>query len=64
MTMSYQRSDGIVTLTISVKDYEQILMALGNAVGVASRDGLPIAPWLELANRINEGNPNWTRYTL
>ena len=61
--MSYQESDGIVTLTMSRDDYERLLMALGIATGCASRDGFPIIGWLELSDRINEGNPHWTRYT-
>lgn len=61
--MSYrEESDGTVTLTLSRDDYELVLMALGIAIGCASRDGVPIQSWLELTNRINEGNPNYTPY--
>lgn len=60
--MSYSEQDGKVILTLSREDYELLLIALEAATGLALRDGQPSIPWLELVNRINEGNPNYAPY--
>ena len=56
--------EGNVILTLESKDYESLLLCLGMATGYAVKEGnQKIAnSFLELANRINLGNPDWTPY--
>jgi hypothetical protein len=65
--MSYREENGQVVLTMSRQDFERLLLCLGGAVGAACL----IDPWVlsinevfELINRINEGNPNYTPYSI
>ena len=52
-----------VQFDISRDDFELLLLALGMATG--SVQDTPMRRLLfELANRINEGNPNWTPYEI
>ncbi len=62
--MSYSEKDGNITLTMSMDNYQSILLALGIATGWASKEGLDIGPYLELINRINEGNQNFIPYQV
>ncbi len=58
----YREENEQVVLTLTVADYEQLLMALGIAAGACRVGELD---WhLGLVNRINEGNPRWTPYKL
>jgi len=63
--VSYREENGQVILTMSREDYDRVLMRLGTAGGVLSRQSFTNAQlWDELKflNRLNEGNPNYTPY--
>lgn len=62
--MPYARYGDVVTLTLTRDQFDGLVLALGMATGVASRDGHPTESWLALANAVNEGNPNWRPYLL
>jgi hypothetical protein len=62
--MSYSEENGEVVLRMSQEDYFNLLLALGIATGVAARDGMALKPWLELTNRINQGNPRFSAYEV
>jgi hypothetical protein len=62
--MSYSEKDGQVILTMSREDYDWLLMALGMATGLAARDSCDVTPWLDVVNRLNSGNPNYTPYQV
>jgi hypothetical protein len=58
---------GNVVLKMTPYDYNMILVALGVATGHASHSlffrNTNFDSWVELVDRINEGNPNYLRYT-
>lgn len=60
--MTYQTDGETVTLTMSREDYNFLLMALGMATGIASRDQM----WgiVSLVNQMNAGNPDFTPYDI
>ena len=62
--MSYREDNDQVVLSMSREDYDLLLVALGSSVGAALQGkgmlGLKVA--CKLANRINEGNPNFKPY--
>lgn len=62
--MSYSEENGQVTLRMSPEDYDLLLVALGSAVGAAlqGKGTLGLKVVCALANRINEGNSNYTPY--
>jgi hypothetical protein len=62
--MSYREENGQVILTISRDDYNSILFALGAMAGNATKHGSDLSWHLQLMNRINEGNPNYTPYQV
>lgn len=62
--MSYSEQNGQVTLTMSRDDWERIIFALGAVTGYAVKNGESIVPHLELMNRLNQGNPNYTPYQV
>jgi hypothetical protein len=51
-----------VTITLSVGEYECLLMALGMATGLAMRENqADVAGWvMRLTDAINRDNPDWT----
>jgi hypothetical protein len=53
-------------IEFSQHDYETLLLTLGYAAGALQRSGEHglFFRVLELANRINRDNPNWTAYEL
>lgn len=53
---------GQVTLTMSKNDYNSLLFALGVATGASSYEAARLKSFLELINRLNAGNPNFTPY--
>ena len=63
--MSYSEENGQVTLTMSREDYQLMLIIFGAACGwmTLARAGNP-GRVLELLNRLNEGNPNYTPYQV
>lgn len=56
--VSYTRDGDRVTLTLSVDDWDALLIA------VASTPVMGLWRKTELANRLNEGNPAWTPYEI
>ncbi|MCU1338813.1 MAG: hypothetical protein JWO19_4394 [Bryobacterales bacterium] len=58
--MSYREENNQVVLTMSRDDYETLLMALGAFTVYAYNP----ARILEVCNRLNEGNPNYTPYEV
>lgn len=58
--MSYSEKDGQVTLTMSRDDYERLsqIFALASVPRVFQRTTV------ELWNRLNQGNPNYTPYQV
>lgn len=62
----YQRKDDTVTLTMTVEEYESLLMALGYALGFSNNRGnLDLfSEWIKLANSLNKGNPKYTPYEV
>jgi hypothetical protein len=51
---------------LNKEDFELLLISLGVAAGVATRDGNPVLflRFLKLANTINKDNPDWTPYEV
>jgi hypothetical protein len=65
--MGYSENErGEVVLTMSRDDYQNLLLALGQAVGLALRDGesARATRGFLLVNRLNEGNPRFTPYNV
>jgi hypothetical protein len=62
--MSYREENGLVILSMSREDYDRLLSMFAGASALALKDGLPIGRTLELLNRLNEGNPNYTPYQV
>ncbi len=63
--MAYKREGDTVFLTMTVDQYELLLLALGYATGAASKDGSSFFwTFVRLVNELNEGNPNFTPYEL
>lgn len=55
----------LVTITMSRSDYAPLLLVLGYAAGSThSSDRRFFWSIAALANRINEGNPNWNPYEI
>lgn len=52
-----------VTLTMSVGEYEELLVFLGYAGGAMLKNGDDLFQvYLKFVNRLNEGNPRFTPY--
>ncbi len=65
--MSYSEQDGQVKLTMSRDDYDLVLKVFAMATVRAMSDKRPILSSLqvvELLNRLNQGNPNFTPYRV
>jgi hypothetical protein len=64
--MGYTRNGDRVTIEMNIEDWQSLVFVLGAAAGAASRNGdtASFLKWLELANRLNAGNPNWLPYEL
>ena len=62
--MSYKEEDGKVILTLDRSDYEMLLLCLGMAAGWAIKEKKDSSPFVELVNRINEGNPDFIPYQV
>lgn len=61
--MSYSEENGQVVLRMSREDYVALLFLLSGASRMALQQG-KIDSILELMNRLNEGNPNYTPYQV
>lgn len=64
-SMGYAQKNGNVVLTMSVADYQLVLMILGFCTAAAMRGEGPLSPvdLVRLTNRLNEGNPGFTPYS-
>lgn len=51
-----------VTLTMDRNDYNELLFALGMATGSSHDQPARMKAFIELMNRLNAGNPNYTPY--
>ena len=62
----YREENDQVVLTMSVEDYQKFLMLLGAGTAVLTKRGgiFDINNTLELLNRLNSGNPNYTPYQV
>jgi hypothetical protein len=57
--------EGEVTITLTTEEYDRLLILMGFAVGAAYEKDREIAyRFLELANRVNRGNPHWRSYEI
>jgi hypothetical protein len=55
----------VVHLDLSVQEYEDLVLMLGLAAGVANRGCKEFFyRCLRIANKVNEHNPNWTPYEV
>jgi hypothetical protein len=61
----YQREDDTVTLTMTVEEYQTLLIGLGYTLVIArGKDPDLYVRWIKLVNSINDGNPKWTPYEV
>jgi hypothetical protein len=61
--MSYKREGDTITLQMSRSDYAVLMFLWGFALaGMTDADIRRMA--LEVVNRVNEGNPNYTLYSI
>jgi len=58
----YQASGDQVILTMTRADYNSLLFALGLATGGSFQAPERAKALIELMNRLNQGNPNYTPY--
>ena len=61
--MTYSENGHTVTLEMTRGEYENLLLAMGIAAGSAS-DKKAFWRWIEFANRLNAGNPNFMPYEI
>ena len=61
--MKYTENGDTITIQMSRLDYDTLLVMLGMATGVASRDALM---WrcIDFVNRLNAGNPRFIPYEI
>ncbi len=64
--MTYTAQNGRVTLEMTPDEFSRLLLALGYAAGAASKseDKRMFWDWIELANEVNSGNPNFIPYEI
>lgn len=57
---------GYVALELTADAFDQLILCMGYAGGAALRDHdrAKFRGFLQLANTVNEGNPNWTPYEI
>ena len=61
--MGYSREGDVVTLSMSINDYDGLIFTMGMATGYVFRhDREMLKVYLALFDRLNAGNPNWTPY--
>ena len=61
--MSYSEKGDVITLEMSRADYNQLLIAMGMAAGLASERKF-FWHWIDFANRMNTGNPHFIPYEI
>ena len=62
--IQFKREAGQVTLVMSEGDYDSVLLALAIAAATALGDKRMFCQWIELVNRLNAGNPQFTPYEI
>lgn len=68
MKLGYSEETGlegdVIVLRMTRDDFNALLIAVGRATGGAliANDRAGVTSTLSLANRLNEGNPNWEPY--
>jgi hypothetical protein len=64
--MKYTANGDTVTLEMTQGEYARLLVAIGIATGVTARDGdeKTVWSWVDFANRLNTGNPNFIPYEI
>jgi hypothetical protein len=62
--MSYREEKGQVILTVSRKDYDNLLFYLGLATASLLARHDELRDMLAFVNRLNDGNPAWTPYEI
>ena len=64
--VSYSEKDGQVWLSMSLEDWQNLLLTLGYAMGAmaANNDMNSRNSLLQLVNRLNQGNPHYTPYQV
>jgi hypothetical protein len=64
--MTYTRQGDHVTLEMTRDDFDRLLIMVGCACGNAMRIGgsRQFYSWLEFANELNNGNPDFTPYEI
>jgi hypothetical protein len=65
-SMTYKREGDNVTIQMSQDDFSNLLLMVGYAAGAARREGDVKAfyRWIEFANDLNTGNPNFRPYEI
>jgi hypothetical protein len=60
----YQEKEGKVVITLEQNDYNSLILLLGMGMGYAlkEKDYTTSENFIYMANKLNEGNPHWTRY--
>ena len=64
--MKYTENSDTITLKMSRNDYDQLILILGYATGMASRTGdkWTFYAWIDFVNRLNTGNPHFLPYEI
>jgi hypothetical protein len=63
--MSYQEENGNVVLRMSKEDWHLTMYALDKAIGCVPNPARHLAyKLIDLRNRLNQGNPNYTPYQV
>jgi hypothetical protein len=64
MKPGYARDGDTVTLTMTLDDFQTLLICIGLAAGAMGEPGKPARGLIGLANRLNVGNPQFVPYDL
>ena len=57
--------DGAIVLTMTPRDYQGLMFAMGMCFGKMSDESKKtVSPLIILFDRLNDGNPNWNPYEL
>lgn len=63
--MSYSEENGQIVLTMSPEDYDRLLQVFAIATVSGTKPGWPVnREVLNLLDRLNQGNPNYTPYQV
>ncbi len=63
--MNFKQAGDRVTIEMSADEWDHVLLMLGQGAGMASKVGdRQFYRWIELANDMNSGNPNFVRFEI